>query len=230
MIFYVKLVFLLIFIGLTNPNALSRIVYLHSKFGISASAAYLVIWLFSRIGLLAGAFIANTVWRLIVCLLVSVSTYFYLVNSAISSSSVGVYSYLEMLINAKSSLPNAIQYYAYYIFQFNVIAVVFIGLFAFLLPIGNKNRYGSQLAKKTKTLLGVYCLPIVLFLGITVMTIHKTINSNRARYKKNKFNFGSMVAGINVSDYSKYFMRVGARPGQHRMGINKHPFIWQYAQ
>ena len=39
-----------------------------------------------------------------------------------------------------------------------------------------------------------------------------------------------MVAGINVSDYSKYFMRVGARPGQHRMGINKHPFIWQYAQ
>lgn len=108
----------------------------------------MVIWLFSLIGLLAGAFIANTVWRLIVCLLVSVSTYFYLVNSAISSSSVGVYSYLEMLINAKRSLPNAIQYYAYYIFQFNVIAVVFIGLFAFLLPIGNKNRHGSQLAKK----------------------------------------------------------------------------------
>lgn len=122
-------------------------VYLHSKFGISASAVYLIIWGVSLIGLLAGAFIANTVWRLIVCLLVSVSTYFYLVNSAISSSSVGIYSYLEMLINAKSALPNAIQYYVYYIFQFKVIAVVFIGFFAFLLPIGNKNKDWSQLAK-----------------------------------------------------------------------------------
>lgn len=301
MIVYIKLVLLCVFIAITNPSSIDRLGYLCHKFGPAAGILYGVAWTMSGIGLLAGACIANRFWRFVIGLLVSASTYFYLVNNAISSTSVFIYSYLEMLINARSAFFNAVQYYAYYMVQFKVVGVVLIGFLGFLLPVGSDKGRWSQLAKKTKTLLGVYCLPIAMLLGITMLTIHKTeyglngmmvqyipqshsvyymlnqlfgstswdrefpdsvvhqrmanspkhiiliidesvradylnkdensaINLNRLGYKNHQFNFGSMVSGMNVSDYSKYFIRVGARPGQPQMGTNRHPFIWQYAK